>query len=274
MTTQAPARPTVTDYELYLRVPELLSLQKEPAQRACPDELMFQVVHQAAELWMKLADHEMQEFVRALSGGVASLHTAQTALHRVHHIQRLLLSGLEILYTLSPTDYMRIRAVLGRGSGQESPGFKRMLCIGNEVWPHFQRLLDDNKVTLLDLHRTPGNYPALFALAEGLLEFDLRLQEWRNRHILLVYRTIGLGTPSLKGKHSELLERGLRTQFFPALWAVRDEVYGEWTNQHPYGAEASLTGAPVVSRSASSGKAAVAESPSKPARKTARKPKK
>ena len=101
---------------------------------------------------------------------------------------------------------------------------------------------------------------------EALTDVDLRLQEWRNRHILLVYRTIGLGTPSLKGKHSELLERGLRTQFFPALWAVRDEVYGEWTNQHPYGAEASLTGAPVVSRS-SSGKAAVAKSSRKPARK-------
>ena len=52
--------PPPTDYELYLRVPELLRLQKPPSERACPDELLFQVVHQAAELWMKLVDHEMQ----------------------------------------------------------------------------------------------------------------------------------------------------------------------------------------------------------------------
>ncbi len=239
-----------TDYELYLRVPELLSLQKSPEQRACPDELMFQVVHQSAELWMKLLDHELQEFVRSLDEQVLQLHVAQTALHRVHHIQRLLLSGLEILYTLSPTDYMRIRAVLGRGSGQESPGFRRMLALGGEVWPHFARLLERSRVTLSDIYREPRAFPALFAIAEGLLEFDLRLQEWRNRHILLVYRTIGLGTPSLKGKHSELLEKGLRTQFFPALWEVRDEVYAQWTAAHPQGAEQTLTGAPVGGRAA------------------------
>ena len=134
-------------YGDYLHLDQILDAQHplSPAH----DEMLFIVQHQVAELWMKLADHEMQEFVRALSGGVASLHTAQTALHRVHHIQRLLLSGLEILYTLSPTDYMRIRAVLGRGSGQESPGFKRMLCIGNEVWPHFQRLLDERRRRIL-----------------------------------------------------------------------------------------------------------------------------
>lgn len=234
-----------TDYELYLRVPELLSLQKPPAERACPDELMFQVVHQTAELWMKLLDHELHEFIRSLDEQELQLHVAQTALHRVHHIQRLLLSGLEMLYTLSPADYMRIRAVLGRGSGQESPGFRRMLALGGEVWPHFERLLVRSGVPLIDIYHDPRRHPALYAIAEGLLEFDLRLQEWRNRHILLVYRTIGIGTPSLKGKHSELLEKGLRTQFFPALWAVRDEVYAHWTQTHPQGAELSLTGAAV-----------------------------
>ena len=45
----------------------------------------------------------------------------------------------------------------------------------------------------------------------------------------MVYRIIGVGTPSLKGNHSELLEKGAREQFFPALWQVRDEVFGEWT---------------------------------------------
>lgn len=257
-----------TDYELYLRVPELLSLQKPPEERACPDELMFQVVHQSAELWMKLLDHELHEFVRSLDEEVLQLHVAQTALHRVHHIQRLLLSGLEILYTLSPTDYMRIRAVLGRGSGQESPGFRRMLALGGEVWPHFARLLERSGVSLLDIYHEPRRFPALFAIAEGLLEFDLRLQEWRNRHILLVYRTIGLGTPSLKGKHSELLEKGLRTQFFPALWEVRDEVFAHWSATHPQGADQTLTGIPASKPAAPPSSPSLVEPPADPARPT------
>lgn len=228
-----------TDYEIYLRVPELLGLQKSADRLACSDELLFQIIHQSAELWMKLVDHEMHELGLLLDE--TRLSEAQTKLRRVHAIQRLLLEGVELLYSLSPADYIKIRAVLGRGSGQESPGFRRMLALGGDLWPHFAALLERQDVQLVELYREPRKHPELFAVAEGLTDFDLRLQEWRNRHILLVYRTIGVGTPSLKGKHSELLERGLRTQFFPALWTVRDQVFAEWTAEHPHGASYSLS---------------------------------
>jgi tryptophan 2,3-dioxygenase len=239
-----PAAPT--DYELYLRVPELLGLQKPPEQRACPDELLFQVVHQAAELWMKLIEQEMQRVIASISPpATADLARAGLLLRRVHRVQGVLLEGIEPLYTLSPSDYMRIRAVLGRGSGQESPGFRRLLALGGEIWPHVEALLAHRGCALREVYGDPAHHAELFALTEALLDFDLRLQEWRNRHILLVYRTIGVGTPSLKGKHSELLERGLRTQFFPALWAVRDEVFAAWSAGHPHGASYSLAKGPL-----------------------------
>lgn len=230
--------PKLTDYERYLRVPELLSLQKPVEQLACSDELLFQVVHQSAELWMKLCEHELNQAHAAVQADRIAAATA--AVLRVHRVQRLLTEGLEVLYTLSSVDYMRIRAVLGRGSGQESPGFRRMLALPGELWPAVSDLLTRHSVTLLDIYREPTKHPHLYALCEALCEYDLRMQEWRNRHILLVYRTIGVGTPSLKGKHSELLERGLRTQFFPALWAVRDELFAEWTTNHPDGASTTL----------------------------------
>lgn len=228
-----------TDYELYLRVPELLSLQKPPEALSCHDELQFQIVHQAAELWMKLIDHECSHLCALLDEG--ELMRATVTLRRVHQIERLLLEGLEVLYTMSPRDYMRIRAVLGRGSGQESPGFRRMLAMGGDIWPHVEALLQRRGVALRAIYEVPEAHPELFALMEALTDVDLRLQEWRNRHILLVYRTIGMGTPSLKGKHSELLERGLRTQFFPRLWEVRDELYSLWSEQHKSGAPLSLS---------------------------------
>ncbi len=237
-----------TDYEVYLRVPELLQLQKPESDLVCTDELLFQVVHQSAELWMKLIDHEMSRLPQLFAAD--ALGVAQAVLHRVHGVQRLLLEGIETLYTLSPADYLQIRSALGRGSGQESPGFRRMLALASDLWPHFERLLVQKQVNLIDIYRQPPLHSALYALAEGLIEYDLRLQEWRNRHILLVYRTIGVGTPSLKGKHSELLERGLRTQFFPALWAVRDQVFSDWTAEHPQGADYTLSGAPAAVRKA------------------------
>ncbi len=229
-----------TDYELYLRVPELLRLQKRESELACPDELLFQVVHQAAELWMKLADHEMRQLGPMISS--ERLADSCRTLRRVHTVLALIAQSLETLYTLTPADYMRIREVLGRGSGQESPGFKRMLAVPAEVYPHFETLLAKRKLTLIEIYREPSRYAEVFQVAEGLIDFDLHLQEWRNRHILLVYRTIGVGTPSLKGKHSELLERGLRQQFFPKLWQVRDDLFGEWSARHPSGADYSLTG--------------------------------
>jgi tryptophan 2,3-dioxygenase len=238
------ASPPPTDYEIYLRVPELLSLQKPVPELSCHDELQFQIVHQAAELWMKLVEHEMLHLGRILDDGMLdgpALGQALTTLKRVHLVQGLLMGGVEVLYTMHPRDYMRIRAVLGRGSGQESPGFRRLLSLSGDVWPSFERLLDRRGVPLRQLYEEPERMADLLAVAEGLIEFDLRLQEWRNRHLLLVYRTIGIGTPSLKGKHSELLEKGLRTQFFPKLWEVRDELYEGWAKAHPTGATVTLS---------------------------------
>ena len=53
----------------------------------------------------------------------------------------------------------------------------------------------------------------MYAAAEGLVELDLRLQEWRNRHILLVYRVIGVGTPLAQGQALRALGEGGRRSF-------------------------------------------------------------
>ena len=131
---------------------------------------------------------------------------------------------------MAPTDYMTIRLGLGRGSGQESPGFRTMLKLpGEVVWPAFAAFLEREKVSLREIYNEPHQRHQLFQLCEGLLDYDQLLQAWRQRHLMLVYRIIGTGTPSLKGKHSDLLSHGMKTRFFPALWDVRDELFGDWT---------------------------------------------
>src|SRR6266545_1880939 len=55
-----------SEYERYLRTPDLLRLQKPPGERSHPDELFFQAMHQTEELWMKSMIHDLRESVVAL----------------------------------------------------------------------------------------------------------------------------------------------------------------------------------------------------------------
>jgi tryptophan 2,3-dioxygenase len=218
----------LTDYEKYIRTEELLALQKAPEVLSCHDEMQFQIVHQAHELYMKLIAHELGFTCKLLDEGEVA--RAITALRRVATVQRVLLHSVDLLDTMAPTDYMTIRTGLGRGSGQESPGFRTLLRIpGEQVWPAFTAFLAKSKMTLRQIYDEPHTHHQLFQLCEGLVDYDLLLQAWRSRHLTLVYRIIGTGTPSLKGKHSDLLAHGMKTRFFPALWDVRDDVFGDWT---------------------------------------------
>jgi tryptophan 2,3-dioxygenase len=220
----------LTDYELYIRTEELLALQKPAADLTCHDELQFQVVHQAAELWMKLIEHELRFVCAQLDADDAP--RAMTHLGRVTRIQRVLLMQLDLLDTMSPVDYMTIRTGLGRGSGQESPGFRTLLRLPGEiVWPSFSAFLDRQGVTLRQIYEHPHQHHQVHALCEQLVDYDQLLQTWRYRHLMLVYRIIGTGTPSLKGKPSDLLAHGMKQRFFPKLWDVRDELFAEWSAQ-------------------------------------------
>jgi len=218
----------LTDYEKYIRTEELLRLQKPADALTCHDELQFQIVHQAHELYMKLIEHELHFVCELLGKG--ELARAVTTLGRVARVQRVLLQSVDLLDTMAPTDYMTIRTGLGRGSGQESPGFRTMLRLpGEVVWPAFSTFLQGTGITLRQIYEHPHDHHQLFQLCEGLVDYDQLLQTWRQRHLMLVYRIIGTGTPSLKGKHSDLLAHGMKQRFFPKLWDVRDDVFADWT---------------------------------------------
>jgi len=218
----------LTEYEKYIRTEELLSLQKTPEALTCHDEMQFQVVHQVAELWMKLCAFELRSVATLLDED--SLSLAMTRFERVARMQRLLVEQMDLMDTMTPKAYMTVRSGLGRGSGQESPGFKSLLRLPGELlWPALSRLLERREITLRSIYEEPDAHHELLTVCERYVDFDQYLQFWRHRHLLMVYRIIGEGTPSLKGKPSDLLANGMKQRFFPALWDVRDELFGEWT---------------------------------------------
>ncbi|MBV9494499.1 MAG: tryptophan 2,3-dioxygenase, partial [Acidobacteria bacterium] len=110
-----------SDYERYVRVPELLRLQKPIELLSNPEERLFQATHQTAELWLHHIDYEIDRAVDRLGSGEVT--QAAELLHRCRLILDLLREQIVILETMAPADYHVIRtSSLGRGSGQESPG--------------------------------------------------------------------------------------------------------------------------------------------------------
>jgi tryptophan 2,3-dioxygenase len=217
---------TLTEYEKYLRVPELLALQKPVEARTDPDELLFQSVHQVEELWMKVAADEIARLVPALDA--AELESARASLHRVYLLEKLMSDQLRLLDTMSSLSYFHIRKGLGHGSGLESPGFNRVIKDSKLIDEAFARACEKRAVAVIDLLRDPNKDRELYAIAEALIDLDAAFQEFRYRHYALVKRIIGGGTPSLKGNPIELLERNFKKEFFPSLWRARETLFEDF----------------------------------------------
>ena len=212
-----------TDYERYIRTQELLALQKRTDQIVNDDELFFQSIHQSMELWMKVAGFELVKITRYLDGD-----RVQRAAHHLQRTARILDhigAGLPILETMAQADYHEIRLALGRGSGQDSPGFVHLLEELPRLWVPFERALERHKVELLAVFQEPhGAHEGLFHVAQGMIDLDKSFQHFRYVHLQLARREIGLAVKSLKGVPAKNLEHGVLLASFPALWKAIEEL--------------------------------------------------
>src|SRR3954468_7755611 len=87
-------------YNKYLRVRELIDLQTCLSSPAHHDELLFITVHQAYELWFKQILHEI-DAATALMREDRELEATQ-ALRRIVEIEKLLVTQIHILETMTP----------------------------------------------------------------------------------------------------------------------------------------------------------------------------
>ncbi len=215
-----------TDYERYVRVPELLELQKPIDKLSNPEERLFQVMHQTAELWLHHVDYEIDRAAAFLDADQPQL--AADLMHRCRLIVDLLREQIIILETMAPADYHVLRVTsLGRGSGQESPGFKLLLEAGKRLWPRFQELYARRGVTVLEVEREPRKHYELFRLLQSFLDYDEAFLKWRYTHMRLAFRVIGDRVMSLKGVPAAQLEAGTREPLFPELWSAISDLTAE-----------------------------------------------
>lgn len=215
-----------TDYEKYLRTPELLSLQTSREQAVSPEELLFQVTHQSSELWMKLMLEELERAIAYMDQD--SVLMACRCFRLVDDCQLVLMMQVDLIARhISIVEYGKIRTVLGQGSGMESPGFNRLLEMAPRLWESFAALLRRRQITIRDIYTDYEKNIELHNLAEVLVDYDDLFHKWRAHHMALVARTIGTEANSLKGLSTQVLQKGVKTRFFPELLDLRSILTNE-----------------------------------------------
>lgn len=140
-------------YTGYLHLPTLLASQQPLSQPAHHDEMLFIIMHQTAELWMKLVLHELRAAVVAVQND--QLDPCFKILTRVKQIQAQLTSQWAVLETLTPSEYAEFRHVLGPASGFQSYQYRAIeFVLGNKSEASLQVFAHD---------------PAIYEPLKGLL---------------------------------------------------------------------------------------------------------
>ncbi|MFB7141267.1 tryptophan 2,3-dioxygenase [Gottfriedia sp. NPDC056225] len=103
-------------YGDYLSLDQILSSQHRLSNHH--DEMLFIIIHQTSELWMKLILHEMNSAIACIRRN--DLEPSIKMLARVSRIQQQLIQSWSVLSTLTPSEYMQFRDKLGHSSGFQS----------------------------------------------------------------------------------------------------------------------------------------------------------
>ena len=159
-------------YGEYLSLDKILNAQNRLSTQH--DEMLFIIIHQASELWLKLAGHE----VEAAIGNVKEddYRHAFKVIARVKLIFNQLVNSWNILSTMTPVDYLTFREMLGPASGFQSYSYRKLeFLLGNknaglvEVHRHDEKVYNELSAVLT----APSLYDVVIAkLADAGFDID------------------------------------------------------------------------------------------------------
>lgn len=244
-------------YAEYLRLDDVLGAQAPHSDHH--DEMLFIIIHQSKELWLKQILFEVDYAIKELHRGHFTL--VHKALSRVSRIQSVMTMSWDILTTLTPADYMKFRHYFGTASGFQSAQFRLLeyrLGMKNPAFLKNHREGSDDRARLeraleqpslwdeanaalgragfdvsseeaiqeswLHVYRHTEEHLPLYGLAEKLVDLDDALAAWRHKHVLTVERVIGFKRGSGGSAGAEYLKTTLAKRAFPALWNLRTDI--------------------------------------------------
>ncbi|MGB7406044.1 MAG: tryptophan 2,3-dioxygenase family protein [Pacificimonas sp.] len=151
-------------YGDYLGLDRILSAQAP--QSTAHDEMLFIVIHQASELWMKLTLHELEGARTAIRED--RLDPSFKMLSRVSRIQHQLIQSWEVLSTMTPSEYSDVRPYLGTSSGFQSVQYRLIEYLLGNKNPKMTAV-HEGRETDHDLLRAAERQPSLYDEALRLL---------------------------------------------------------------------------------------------------------
>src|SRR5918996_5440605 len=167
--TATPAGMTYADY---LKLDQLLGAQQPRSD--LHDEMLFIVIHQTKELWMKQMLHELRFAISLVEAD--RFAEAYKAMARISRLQAVMTLSWDVLSTLTPVDYLKFRNVLGTSSGFQSVQFRELEFRLGLKEPNFVNHYDEGSAERARLERALAE-PSLREAAHGALErsgFDLK----------------------------------------------------------------------------------------------------
>src|SRR6201987_281864 len=186
-------------YSGYLSLDGLLAQQRPLSDPQHHDEMLFIIQHQVAELWIKLMIHELTAAIEYIRHD--RIPPTLKVLSRVKLIQMQLFDQWAVLETLTPSEYMEFRGVLGNDPGfQPFQSRKLEFLLGNkkaesiQVFAHDKPVYDDLRRTL----ESPSLYDEFlrylarrgYNLPAECLERDWSAPHIRNEALVDIFREI------------------------------------------------------------------------------------
>lgn len=217
-------------YGDYLDLDTVLSAQHPRSDQH--DEMLFIIIHQASELWLKLAGHEVQAAIRDVEEH--NFRQAFKEIARVKLILTQLTQSWSILATMTPVDYLKFRDVLGPASGFQSSTYRRLeFLLGNknrnlvEVHRHDEAVYEE----LTRVLHAPSLYDVVlkklhddgFEINAAKLDRDFSLPYEADESVRAAWFTI-YRNPEKYFEHYELAEK---------LVDIEDSFQG-WRFKHMY----------------------------------------
>lgn len=111
-------------YSSYLKIRELLNLQKPLSEGPEHDEMLFITIHQVYELWFKQILHEFEYLQKLLESN--KVFEAQATFKRVLTILKTMVAQIDILETMTPLSFASFRLRLESSSGFQSLQFRKV----------------------------------------------------------------------------------------------------------------------------------------------------
>ncbi|MEP6786894.1 MAG: tryptophan 2,3-dioxygenase family protein [Acidobacteriota bacterium] len=250
---------SLLSYNEYLKVRELLELQRTLSEPVSHDEQLFIVIHQTYELWFKQILHELDATIKWLDEG--RTFRANHSLRGVVSIERILVTQIHILESMAPIGFLEFRDKLNPASGFQSMQFRELEFVSGvkdekilATFKHdefaFERLTrrfgersladafwdltgrsgfavgthEERVEATVEILTDPEKHAELYNMQDLLIEHDELIVSWRYNHILMVERMLGMKRGTGGSEGVGYLMTTLTKKFFPEIWEARTHL--------------------------------------------------